>query len=393
MKKKKGKKSLASLLTSLSLLFVCSACQQKQTQEEPSQSATSEEVQNKDHNTSKSDDKKAPVATYNVAIQNRLDKMSLEEKVGQLIFARVPSQNAVQDVKRYQMGGYMLFDRDVQVPATNLIANIKAYQAQAKTPLLIASDEEGGSVSRLSRAGYAQFLSPKTLYANGGFKAIHQDINVKTKLLKRLGIQMPLAPVADVCQNANSFMAARTFSADVTKTAEYVKKTVTWIQEDQLAATLKHFPGYGDAGDSHIQIIADNRSKKEIQESLLPFKEGIQAGADSVLVSHNIIQAYDANNPASLSPKIHELLRKQLNFKGLIMTDDMDMQGVAALMDNKLAAIKAIKAGNDMIITSHYAEQIPALVNAVKSGEISQQRLNEAVVHVLELKYKLGLMK
>lgn len=326
-------------------------------------------------------------------VNKMMRSMSLEQKVGQLVLARVPESNAIQDVEKYQMGGYILFDRDYQGLTVQMVRNnIDAYQKAAKTPMIMASDEEGGTVSRLRQAGFGDFPSPQELYQSGGFPAIKNDIKAKSELFEKLGLNAGMAPDADITTSPNSFMYPRTFSTDLEMTKKFVTLSVETMQKYHIASTLKHFPGYGDQGDSHMEVIRDTRSKEALQDGLQPFKAGIDAGADSILVEHNIVEAYDKNNPASLSPAIHKLLRQDLNFKGVIMTDDMDMKGLSTLMTQDQAAVQAIQAGNDMIITSSYATQIPALVQAVKDQQISQKTVNDACRRVLRWKSDLGII-
>lgn len=326
-------------------------------------------------------------------IDQMMKKMSLEEKVGQLVLARVPESNAIQDVQKYQLGGYILFDRDYQGLTVQMVRNnIDAYQKAAKIPMLMASDEEGGTVSRLNQAGFGIFPSPQALYQSGGFPAIKEDIKKKSELFERLGLNAGMAPDADIATSPNSFIYPRTFSTDLELTKKFVTISVETMQKYHIASTLKHFPGYGDQGDSHMEVIRDSRSKEELQAGLQPFKAGIDAGADSILVEHNIVEAYDDKNPASLSPAIHKLLRDTLNFKGVIMTDDMDMKGLSTLMTQEEAAIQAIKAGNDMIITSSYATQIPALVQAVKDQRIKEQTVDDSCRRILKWKEELGII-
>ena len=183
-----------------------------------------------------------------------------------------------------------------------------------------------------------------TLYNQGGMEAVLSDTRKKAEVLKSVGINAGLFPVADLAGDSSAFIYDRTIGQDAQITASYVKQVVEELQKNKVGSTLKHFPGYGDNGDSHTDIIRDNRSLDDLRQAdFLPFQAGIDAGADSILVSHNILTKIDTV-PSSISPKINEILRKELNFKGVIMTDDLDMAGLADFVSQDEAALQVILA-------------------------------------------------
>ena len=330
----------------------------------------------------------------NKVIEDRLAKMTLEEKVGQLFWARVPDNHQIEDLQSYHLSGYILFGRDFE---GQTIENMKAltnrYQSASKTPLLIGSDEEGGTVTRISSILDTPFQSPMTLYQQGGMEAILSDTRRKAEVLKSVGINAGLFPVADLATAPSAFIYDRTIGQDAQTTATYIEQVVKELQKNKLGSTLKHFPGYGDNGDSHTAIIRDNRSLDELRQAdFLPFQAGIDAGADSVLVSHNILSKIDTV-PSSISPKINDILRKELNFKGVIMTDDLDMAGLADFVSQDEAALQVILAGNDLILGSSYQTQIPYLLKKVSSGDLTEERIDESVRRILAWKYDLGLFE
>lgn len=329
----------------------------------------------------------------NKVIEDRLATMTLEEKVGQLFWARVPSSHQIEDLRSYHLSGYILFGRDFE---GRTIEDMKAlttgYQDAAKIPLLIGSDEEGGTVTRISSILETPFQSPMALYQQGGMEAVLSDTKQKAELLKSVGINAGLFPVADLARNQSAFIYDRTIGQDAQTTASYVQQVVEKLKKSKVGSTLKHFPGYGDNGDSHTAIIQDNRSLDELRQAdFLPFQAGIDAGADSVLVSHNILSKIDTV-PSSISPKITDLLRKELHFKGVIMTDDLDMAGLADFVSQEEAAFQVIVAGNDLILGSSYQTQIPYLLKKISSGELTEERINESVRRILIWKYDLGLL-
>ena len=329
----------------------------------------------------------------NKVIEDRLAMMTLEEKVGQLFWARVPSNHQIEDLQSYHLSGYILFGRDFEGRSIeDMKALTKDYQAAAKIPLLIGSDEEGGTVTRISSILETPFQSPMALYHQGGMEAVLSDTKQKSELLKSVGINAGLFPVADLARNQSAFIYDRTIGQDAQTTASYVQQVVEELKKSKVGSTLKHFPGYGDNGDSHTAIIQDNRSLDELRQAdFLPFQAGIDAGADSVLVSHNILSKIDTV-PSSISPKITDLLRKELHFKGVIMTDDFDMAGIADFVSQDEAAFQVIVAGNDLILGSSYQTQIPYLLKKISSGELTEERIDESVRRILTWKYDLGLL-
>lgn len=326
-------------------------------------------------------------------IEDRLGAMTLEEKVGQLFWARVPSNHQIEDLQSYHLSGYILFGRDFEGRSLEGIKDLtKGYQDTAKIPLLIGSDEEGGTVTRISSILETPFQSPMALYQQGGMEAVLSDMKQKADLLKSVGINAGLFPVADLARDQSTFIYDRTIGQDAQTTASYVQQVVEELKKSKVGSTLKHFPGYGDNGDSHTAIIQDNRSLDELRQAdFLTFQAGIDAGADSVLVSHNILSKIDTV-PSSISPKITDLLRKELHFKGVIMTDDLDMAGLADFVSQEEAAFQVIVAGNDLILGSSYQTQIPYILKKISSGELTEERIDESVRRILTWKYDLGLL-
>ncbi|WP_398592049.1 glycoside hydrolase family 3 protein [Streptococcus suis] len=327
-------------------------------------------------------------------ISDYLQQMTLEEKVGQMIFARMPSAGQAEALETYHFGGYILFASDFEGKTLEQVKEeIASYQSLSKVPLLMASDEEGGMVTRISQLLETPFPSPLALYQAGGIEAILSDAKQKTSLLKEEGIYAGFFPVADLSTNPSSFIYDRTIGQDAKTTADYIGQLVTLLKEERFASTLKHFPGYGDNADSHTDLVYDNRSLEELRTNdFLPFKAGIEAGADSIMVSHNIVPAID-NVPSSISPEINKILRNELGFEGVIMTDDFDMQGLVQFVDQDTGALQTIQAGTDMILSSSYASQIPYIIEQVRAGTITEERIDQSVKRILGMKYDLGLIK
>lgn len=336
-------------------------------------------------------------------VEEILSSLTLEEKVGQLFFVRVPEADAAADVSAYHLGGYILFGRDTaDKTADGLIQTIQSYQdaaaADTGIPLLIGVDEEGGTVVRVSSNPHlraSKFRSPQSAYAAGGMEAVLADTREKDILLSALGFNVNLAPVADVSTDPGDFIYDRSFGQAADATADYVSQVVSQMAADNMGSVLKHFPGYGNNVDTHTGIAVDKRPLETFETSdLLPFQAGFQAGGGktAVLVSHNIMTAVDDSLPASLSPAVHDLLRDDLGFSGVVMTDDLAMEAVAAYAADGAVAVMALEAGNDLVITTDYRTQIPKVIEAVEGGTLSEDTIDTACRRVLTWKQELGLI-
>ncbi len=326
-----------------------------------------------------------------------LASMTLEEKVGQLFFVRVPAEDAAQAVAQYHFGGYILFGRDFQDKTREQVrADLQSYQDSAKVPLLLGVDEEGGTVVRASANPDIcdePYWSPRRLYEAGGLDLVLSVERDKIRTLQGLGLNVNFAPVCDITQQEGAFLYDRSLGQDARTTAGYVGRVVSLYGEEGMGCVLKHFPGYGNNPDTHTGIAVDERPYEAFQrEDFLPFEAGIQAGAGCVLVSHNIVTCRDGEAPASLSPEWHRVLREELGFTGCIITDDLVMDAIQEYCDASSAAVQAVQAGNDLLCCSDYETQYPAVLAAVESGELSEERIEESALRVLRWKEELGLL-
>lgn len=323
--------------------------------------------------------------------------MTLEEKVGQMFFVRCPETGAEEMIETVQPGGVLLFSRDFDgLSAEQVQAKIVSYQNKARTALLIGADEEGGSVVRISgnpALAEEPFPAIRTLWKKGGMELLRAEESDKCALLRSLGVNVNFAPVCDLSDDPKGFMYARTLGASAEETAEAVRQLVELYAGKQVGCVLKHFPGYGNAADTHAGIVYDDRALEIFEDQdFKPFAAGIEAGADCILVAHNIVPSVDDQAPASLSAAWHGILRENLGFAGVIITDDLDMGAVRDYTDGASAAVTAVLAGNDMLCCTDYKTQYPAVLEAVRSGTISESRIDESVLRILRWKTELGLL-
>ena len=326
-----------------------------------------------------------------------IGQMSNEALVGQIFLARCPDVNAAEDVSSYSLGGYVLFARDFRGKTREeVLQAIDSYQQAAGIPLLIAVDEEGGIVNRVSSQPQfrdAKFPSPRIIYQDGGLPLLLETEKEKCELLASLGINVNLAPVCDITTNKNAFMYSRSLGQSPEITGQYIAQTVRYYNSQQMGCVLKHFPGYGNSEDTHVGIAVDSRSLALLESNdLIPFSEGIKAGASAIMISHVIIEALDPQMPATLSQPVHNYLRTNMGFTGVIITDDLVMQAITDLYGADEAAVLAVEAGNDLLIASEYAVQYQAVLEALRSGRISRKVLEDSVARILQWKYDLGLL-
>lgn len=335
-------------------------------------------------------------AEFYGSAEKLLQNMTLEEKIGQMFLARFPKDGVIEEIQNYYPGGYILFARDFKNETPeSILSKLKECQNTSKIKIILGVDEEGGTVVRVSAyEAFRQerFLSPQQLWANGQLPAILDDSKEKSALLKSIGLNMNLAPVADVPTDSSSFIFDRSYGKDPKETAVYVSELIKTMNEDGIISVMKHFPGYGDNSDTHTGIAVDERPYEMFTNSdFLPFISGIKADGPCILVSHNIIKSMDADKPASLSKNVHDILRTELNFSGIIMTDDLAMDAVKEYAENGEAAVLAVSAGNDIIISSDLKGQSLEILNAVKQGKIDEAQIDKAVKRILALKlmYKI----
>lgn len=326
-----------------------------------------------------------------------LEQMTLEEKVGQLFLARLPDIEALEMAQNYHLGGYIWFAKDFSEKQPEQVQEeVSALQEASPYGMFMAVDEEGGDVIRISSFSQYRsepFPSPQEEFQLNGWEGIEERAEEKASLLKELGFNLNLAPVADVPTAEEDFIYSRSFSTDPTLVSQFVETEVTQFKEGQVGTVLKHFPGYGNNVDTHVGVAYDDRVYETfLERDFLPFQAGIEAGTEGILVAHNVIKAIDPTLPATLSPAVIQLLRVELAFEGLIITDDLVMEGLQAFADPEEAAVLAVLAGNDLLISSDFTIQMAAVLEAVEEGRITEARIDESVRRILHIKKELGIL-
>lgn len=322
--------------------------------------------------------------------------MTDEELVGQLFLAGYPGYDAaLASIESKHIGGYVLFGKFLKTQTPSGIRReLEHLQSASSLPLLIAVDEEGGNVTRVS--SYPQFRqerfpSPRNLYDRGGLELVLETELEKCRLLRSLGINVNLAPVCDVTTDPDAFMYGRSLGQSPEITGTYIAAVTEQMQQSQIGCVLKHFPGYGNNDDTHIGTALDTRSLESLERNdLVPFRAGIEAGCDAIMVSHTIIGALDDTMPGSLSPTVIGYLRETMGFDGVIMTDDLTMKAITDVYGEGESAVLAFLAGNDILCCSKYEAQYDAVLQAVRDGRISRERLEQSVLRILQWKLSLN---
>ncbi|WP_124727174.1 beta-N-acetylhexosaminidase [Staphylospora marina] len=347
--------------------------------------------------------------------QQLLERMSLEEKIGQMMMVgfrgETPTEDARKLVQDMKAGSVILFSNagNIKHPLqtarlTNGLQRM-AEQTRLKIPLIVSVDQEGGSVARLTE-GFTETAGNMSLGAVADEKRTERDAGMIAEELAAVGINMNLAPVLDVNVNPdNPVIGTRSFGEDPQLVARLGEAFVRAHQKRGVVPTVKHFPGHGDTHvDSHLGLPVIPKSREEFERvELVPFKRAIEAGVDVIMTAHIHVPSLDPTPdlPATLSkPILTGLLREKLGFEGVIVTDSMTMAGVSGTFGGvPQAAVKAVEAGADIILLPPFSstkepfEVRDAILEAVRSGEISEERIDRSVLRILRLKQKYALDK
>lgn len=338
-------------------------------------------------------------------VDSCIAQMSLEDKVAGLFLITPEALTGVETVtiagsgteealKKYPVGGLIYFQKNIQ-SETQLKEMISSTTPKSKYPLFFAVDEEGGSVTRLAAGGLdvPKVAAMAEIGASGDAEAAYAAGSTIGGYLGEYGINLDFAPVADVAEAGHAALGDRSFGADAAQDAQMVKAAVSGIQGAGVSACIKHFPGLGSAtADTHEGAAVSERTLEELRESdLLPFQAGIEAGVDMVMVGHIALPAVTGDNtPASLSEAvITGLLRKELSYNGIVITDALRMKAVSEQYTSAEAAVMTLQAGADMILMpENFEEAYEGVLAAVNDGTLTEARITESLERIYRVKYR-----
>ena len=340
-------------------------------------------------------------------VDETLAGMTLHEKVCQMMFVTpeeltgedgvtVAGDATRQALENYPVGGIVYFAKNLesQDQVKEMIDNSQKYSSIG---LFVATDEEGGVVNRLMDTVGTTYIGSMYYYKDDGDETAYENAYTIANDMSALGFNLDFAPVADVWSNPdNTVIGERAYSDDYAQAAELVGNAVKGFNDGGVMCTLKHFPGHGDtAEDSHYSSAYVHRTKEEIMaDEMQPFRSGIEAGAEFVMVGHLIVPDID-EVPATLSYKIATgILRDELKFEGVVITDSFEMESIADNYSVDDAVVMSVKAGMDMILQpKDMASAVNSIEQAVADGELSEDRIDESVRRILTLKESRGLLK
>ena len=323
--------------------------------------------------------------------------MSLDEKIGQVFLVRYDENTKDVELSEYHPAGYIMYAKDFEEENPDSFKKkVDSINKLSDVNLAIAVDEEGGVVNRVSK--YPKFRSEvfpsnQSLYNEGGIDKVIEVEKEKANLLKSIGININLAPVADISVNPDDFIYERSLGKGADETSEYIREVVKTMRENGISGCLKHFPGYGNNSDTHTGIAIDDRDYNNfVENDFKPFKAGIDESVPIVLVSHNIVNSMDSKYPASLSSNVHKILRDDLDFSGLIVTDDLAMGAIKEYTKGESPVVVALEAGNDLIMTSSFIDDFKIIKDEISSDKKLEKLLNKAVDRVLAWKYTYNII-
>lgn len=340
-------------------------------------------------------------------VDETLAGMTLHEKVCQMMFVTpeeltgedgviVAGDATRQALENYPVGGIVYFAKNLesQDQVKEMIDNSQKYSSIG---LFVATDEEGGVVNRLMDTVGTTYIGSMYYYKDDGDETAYENAYTIANDMSALGFNLDFAPVADVWSNPdNTVIGERAYSDDYAQAAELVGNAVKGFNDGGVMCTLKHFPGHGDtAEDSHYSSAYVHRTKEEIMaDEMQPFRSGIEAGAEFVMVGHLIVPDID-EVPATLSYKIATgILRDELKFEGVAITDSFEMESIADNYSVDDAVVMSVKAGMDMILQpKDMVSAVNSIEQAVADGELSEDRIDESVRRILTLKESRGLLK
>ncbi|NMA86981.1 MAG: beta-N-acetylhexosaminidase [Tissierellia bacterium] len=336
-------------------------------------------------------------------IEGLIQGMSLEEKIGQLFIFGLNGdkidQNAIDLIEKHHIGGFVFFRENIKNPeqTVEFLNKLKEINKNKPIPLFLSIDEEGGRVSRLP-SEFPKMPGAKVLGDINNQDLSFQYGKILAMRIKSLGFNMDFAPVMDINSNPeNPVIGDRAFGNTIDIVVNNSLETMKGINSENIISVIKHFPGHGDTNmDSHIDIPIIDKDLKEINDlELIPFKEAIENGVDSIMIGHILFPALD-NKPATLSTKIiNDLLRKELDFNGVVISDDLNMGAIVRNYTMEEAVIEFLNAGGDIALICHGGEEEYKIFDIIKreveNENISEEEIDQKVYRIIELKKKYNI--
>ena len=339
-------------------------------------------------------------------VQEVLDSLSLEQKVAQMFFITPESMTGYSRVTqagnaskeafaKYPVGGLVYFAQNLRDPeqTRTMLGNMQQFsEEQTGLPLFLGVDEEGGTVVRIAdnaAFGVENIGDMADIGATGDSSKAYDVGETLAGYLKDLGFNVDFAPVADVFSNPkNTVIGKRSFGSDPNVVSEMVVQAVEGLQDNGVAATVKHFPGHGNTTqDSHSGYASSDRTLEELQSmEFLPFEAGVAAGTDFIMVGHiTLPNATEEQSPSSINKEVvTDMLRTGLGYSGLIITDAMNMGAITQEYKSAEAAVKAIQAGVDIVLMPEdFQEAYEGVLAAVEDGTLTEERIDESVARII----------
>ena len=370
--------------------------------------------------------------TINAITKNVVNHMTLNEKVGQMLVVDLYSLNdskaamknkkltsrLKKQLKRYPVGGIVLYSRDIKtIKQTKRL--ISELQKQSKASLFVCVDEEGGRVSRVASNSAMKATQFPSMFEVGLTKDSKEAYKVGTTIgeeLKELGFNVNFAPVADVMEDSTGLLSSirklsnvennvmlnkllqeeigdRSFGTNAELVGDMVSQEVKGMQQQGICATLKHFPGQGAAtSDTHVSVANVEKTIEQLRNcDFTPFSEGIEAGAQLVMMSHESLSGITGETePACMSRLVvNDILREELGFRGIVITDAMNMKSITKQYSSKEAAVACVQAGVDIILMPEDIEEAyNGIIDAVYDGTITEEQINKSVKRIIKCKIK-----
>lgn len=335
----------------------------------------------------------------------KIEELSIEEKIGQMIMIGLDTTNAMEKIDdlilKYKIGGVLLYKKNYKnyKELVELINYIKKISSANKVPIFIALDQEGGRVNRMP-ADFEKIPSAYKLAqcsGEGKQNLVKESGKITGEMLNKIGINMNFAPVLDIKRfDEEHAIGDRAYSNNVESVSKYGIDYMKELQDKNVISVIKHFPGHGATNkDSHFILpIVKNKMVDLEKEDILPFERAIKEGADALLVGHLLIKGETEKMPATMSRKfINKYIRKKYHYKGLIITDDMRMNGVKVLYGKNRAVKKAFFAGNDIILMKYGKDEklIEAIIKEIKESSLKKARVDRSVRRILRIKEKYNV--